>query len=266
MSPLLTPRRLEGVFWLLLWLGLAIGIGVELDWGRKLRWPVGDTRPETVAFARPVLSQPFSLAGSDQFRETTARPIFVVTRRPAPPAPPSEPPRPSMQKDQFILTGTAIVPEGKLAFLLEKAGNKSRVVAEGRDINGIRLMEVAPDRVVLGQNGDTEILVLKTIKQPPGRVANPPGTPAGSRPGAAAAAPASSGMVPPGAVPPATVPTVPPATVPPGTVPPTAATGAEAKQQMPQQRRLPTPPLQVPARSGGAAQVPPQPQPAGPAQ
>ena len=101
--------------------------------------------------------------------------MFIVTRRPTPIAPPPAPPKPIMKKDQFILMGTTIAGESKIAFLLEKAGNKSRVVAQGKEINDITVTEVTADRIVLSQFGDTEVLVLRTNKPPPGAPARPAG-------------------------------------------------------------------------------------------
>ena len=164
MSALLTPIRVEAGFWLILWIALAAGVGIETDWGRVTRWPVKDAVETAADFAKPVLAEPFRLPPSDQFLGVTTRPVFIVTRRPAPVAPPPEPPKPSMQKGQFLLMGTTLVPEGKFAFLLEKAGNKNRVVAEGKEINGIMVKEVTAERVVLSQHGDTEVLMLMMNK------------------------------------------------------------------------------------------------------
>jgi hypothetical protein len=58
------------------------------------------------------------------------------------------------------------VPEGKFAFLIEKAGNRARVVSEGKEINGITVKEVSASQVVLSQYDDTEVLTLKTAKGP----------------------------------------------------------------------------------------------------
>ena len=65
------------------------------------------------------------------------------------------------------------MPEGRFAFLLEKAGNKSRVIAVGKEINGILVKEIAADRVVLSQDDDTEVLELKMNKPRPGASAPP---------------------------------------------------------------------------------------------
>lgn len=184
MSRLLTPRRVEAGFWLLLCGGLATGIGTETDWGRRWQWPVAEAALAPAAFTKPALADPFRLPAPDTYLETTLRPVFVVTRRPAPIPPPPEPPKPSMRKDQFVLTGTTLVPEGKFAFLLEKAGNKVRVVSEGKEINGLQVKEVSATRVVLVQHDDQEVLVLKTAKGP----ATPP-TPAPAPTADATAAP-----------------------------------------------------------------------------
>ena len=164
----LTPLRVETAFWLILLGGLAAGVGLETNWGRQTQWPVEtmvETRPE---FSKPALAEPFRPPSADQYLQITARPLFVVTRRPAPIALASEAPKAGMIKDQFILMGTTIAGKNRIAFLVEKAGNKSRVVAQGKEINGVTVREVMADRIVLSQFGDTETLVLKTNKPPAG--------------------------------------------------------------------------------------------------
>ena len=182
MSAALTPIRAEAGLWLILWLGLATGIGLETDWGRQMLLPTAEIDQMPPAFPRPVLAEPFSLPPPDRFLDITVRPLFIVTRRPAPTPPPPTPPKPGMVKGQFVLMGTTVVGASKFAFMIEKAGNKSRVVAEGKEINGIMVREVTTERVVLSQYDDTEVLVLKTIKPPPGVRAVLPGAPGVSRP------------------------------------------------------------------------------------
>lgn len=214
VSTMLTPIRVEVALWLILWFGLAAGIGLETEWGRRMQWPVASVAETPPEFSKPALAEPFHLPPPEHYSQVSARPIFIVTRRPTPIAPPPEPPKPSMKKDQFILMGTTVAGATKIAFLLEKAGNKSRVVAEGKEINGITVREVASDRIVLSQFEDTEVLVLRTNKPAPGAPARPagtqgvvpffgvPGKPAAAgAPGAAGAAPAipagTQGPVPP---------------------------------------------------------------------
>jgi hypothetical protein len=177
MSAALTPSRVEAGFWLIILVSLAAGIGIETDWGRQMQWPVKQIAELPPEFPKPALAEPYRLPPSDQYPEITARPIFVVTRRPPPTPPPAAPPKPSMKRDQFVLMGTTVVGASKFAFLVEKAGNKSRVVAEGKEINGIMVREIAADRVVLSQYDDTEVLVLMTRKPPPGTPGMPTGAP-----------------------------------------------------------------------------------------
>lgn len=192
MSTALTPIRVETAFWLFLWVSLAAGIGLETDWGRRMQWPVKEIAETPPEFTKPVLSEPFRLPEPDQYLAIATRPIFVVTRRPAPPAPVAEAPKPSMKKDQFVLMGTAIVGQSKLAFLVEKAGNKRQVVAEGNEINGIMVKTITADQVVLSQHDDKEVLVLKTNKPAPaagpGAAAGAPGAPPQPRTGRVPAA------------------------------------------------------------------------------
>ena len=160
----LTPFRVEVAFWALLCAGLAAGIGLETDWGHQWQWPVAETAQQPATLTNSALTEPYRLPSADVFIDVAMRPIFVFTRQPPPPLPPPEPPKPAMKKDQFVLTGVTIVPEGKFAFLIEKAGGKTRVATEGKEINGIMVKEIRPDRVVLTQYDDTEVLSLRVSK------------------------------------------------------------------------------------------------------
>lgn len=164
MSRGLTPAGVETAFWLLLCGGLATGIGLETDWGKRWQYPLPAGDAAATAFTRPALADDFSLPAADTFLETAMRPIFLVSRRPSPPAQSPEAAKPMMMRDQFTLSGITVTPEGKFAFLIEKAGNKSRVVSEGKEINGIKVKEITADRVVLSQYDETEVLLLKTAK------------------------------------------------------------------------------------------------------
>jgi hypothetical protein len=161
----LTPRRIETLIWVALFIALTTGIGFESDWGRRWILPLEQTDPRPASFTKPSLTEPFSLPVADTFMEIALRPIFVVTRRPSPTAT-VEAQKPRMKKDQFTLTGTTLVPEGKFAHLIEKSGNKSHVVLEGKEINGILLKEVRADRVVLVQHDETEVVMLFAWKAP----------------------------------------------------------------------------------------------------
>lgn len=163
---LLSPTRAELLLWLAICGGLAIVIGQETDWGTRWQSTIPTHRREPASFSKPTLSEPFKLPPADEYLETSMRPLFVATRRPTPQLPPPEAPKPAMKRDQFSLTGITMLPEGKFAFLIEKTGNKSRVVSEGKEINGILVKEISNDRVVLTQYEETEVLLLKTAKGP----------------------------------------------------------------------------------------------------
>lgn len=155
----------EPVFWILVLGGLLAGIGVETDWGRRLSRPLPPPDMSPVTFQAPALSSSFALNAADTFLETGMRPLFVITRRPAPRMP--ETMRETMKKGQFILTGTTIVDSMKFAHLVEKAGGKARTVAEGREINGLLVQEVTATRIVLAKDNETETVPLTSAKAPP---------------------------------------------------------------------------------------------------
>lgn len=177
MSSLFTPNRVETGFWLAICGGLLVGVGLETNWGRQFGPSPYSDSPQQGTFEKPVLAEPYHLSAPDTMLETSTRPLFVVTRRPAPTV--EIAPQSTMNKGQFTLTGVSIVPEGKFVFLFEKASKRNRVVAEGKEINGITINEVQPDRVILVQDADSEVLLLTTAKGPavPSSFQRPPGAP-----------------------------------------------------------------------------------------
>jgi hypothetical protein len=166
MSSMLTPLRAEAGAWIIVLAGLITGIGIASDWGRQTEWVIASAELTPAVFTKPTLAEPYQLPAPDTLLETTLRPLFVANRRPAPIPPPPEPPKPQMRKGQFSLTGTTIVAEGKFAHLVEKATNKAVVLAEGKEINGLKVQQVTPDFVILTQFDDSETLVLSTAKAP----------------------------------------------------------------------------------------------------
>ncbi len=175
----MTSARMEAALWLLLLGGLLTGIGYVTDWGQRWIWPLAQKETSPAPFDSPRLTTPFTLLPPDAFIEIALRPLLIPTRRPAPPLP--DTPRQTMKKGQFILTGTTIVGEVKFAHLIEKTGAKARVVAEGKEINGLIVKRVDPTRVTLTQNDETEIVVLQPVKSPVGTSSNmqnpPPSAP-----------------------------------------------------------------------------------------
>lgn len=174
--------------WVAIDVALAVVIGQEMGW--SLQPQVDVPRPVTLAPDHVSVKLPriFELASLEKdFAETTARPLFVPTRRPPPPPPP--PPKPTMTKGQFQLVGVMMLPEASYAILKEVSSGVTKKVEKGQAINGILLKSVEPERVVLTQYDDVETLTMKVQPSPKKAPAAAAATPA--KAGGAAAAKAA---------------------------------------------------------------------------
>lgn len=205
------PWGVRVIGWVLVYLALAGALGMELDWGRRIRLPIPAPKPAPAARADYSVQPEFALLPLEQgFVETTARPVFTPVRRPPPPPAPPEPPKPTMKKGQFVLLGALITKEKNVALLREVATGKATRVEQGKEIKDITVANVLPEKVILTQYDDTEELELKIQpmsnhavtprampKQPeqpeqqsgqvaPSAPADSPATPASGVPGAAA--------------------------------------------------------------------------------
>jgi type II secretory pathway component PulC len=167
LSTKITPFKAEIAFWVLVCCGLGFGIGFETRWGTQLTAPIASKENSAAIFDKPLLARPFTLPAADHFLEISLRPIFIITRRPAPAAPLQEPPKPKMEKGKFALTGTMIIGGQKFAHLLRKSGNKALVAEEGKTLDGYAIKEIRDSQVTLEQYGDTETLTLQTAKGSP---------------------------------------------------------------------------------------------------
>ncbi|HEY8242751.1 MAG TPA: hypothetical protein VII68_04770 [Casimicrobiaceae bacterium] len=193
----LDPRIARWMLWLAPFALLVLAIGIQTGWGR-------DLKPAPLAEA-PVVPAPVTTAvapefridgGLDAMKSTVERPLFNSSRRPAPPAV-AEGAKPTIQRGQFVLTGTLITDKGAVAYLKEAGGaGKSRSVKKGDSINGMVVAEVAPDRVKLTVGDESEDVELKVAKGPKTTVQT--GAVAAAPAGAPAAQPAGA-PVPPGA-------------------------------------------------------------------
>jgi hypothetical protein len=183
--------RVQGwLVWLLPFVVLAGVIAWEADWGRKWRHvPVTDAVVVAQPVAVAVLPEYLPSATLATQHDIVDRALFNPTRRPAPVLADASAKR-RLQPGQFVLTGTMIVDGKATAFLRESAGGKSRRVAQGEEINGMRVADVKADRVKLTLGDESEDLVLKvaagpkTTTQPVVVTAGAPaGTPAAGGPG-----------------------------------------------------------------------------------
>lgn len=150
-------------FWLAACIAPAIGIALQVDWGRQWTRPMPDFGAASTTYV-PVLATPFELPALENFPETRQRPIFSPARRSAEP---SSPAQAGTLKDRFLLTGTTRTPEGRFAFLVDRADNKTLVVAEGRELHGFRVVRIGDRRIVLTRNGTTEVVELTAVKSQP---------------------------------------------------------------------------------------------------
>lgn len=177
-------------FWSIAWGALSLVLLAVLVFESRYGRPSvgeGPRPPAKVAEAR--LLPAFSLAESQIGGETLARPLFVPSRRPPPPAATGPG---SVKRGQYMLQGTTIVGDLRIALLKELASGTVHRVEMGAEIGGMTLAEVAPGKVVLRSGDESETLPLVVAK-----ASGPAGAavvqgPFGSAAPAAGAAPASA--------------------------------------------------------------------------
>jgi hypothetical protein len=197
-------RLTAAPLWLAAFAALIAVIGWETDWGRHVTRTPEMPAPQSSAVAVALLPDYKLDGGVEARRETVERPAFVPTRRPPPPPPVQEPPRPRLQRGQFVLTGTAVVDKQAIAFLREASTGKARTVRQGDTINGLKVTEIATDRITLAMGDETEGLALKVAPGPRTTIQPPQPAPAGGQPPGAPGQPpvaAAPGQAAPGAEP-----------------------------------------------------------------
>jgi hypothetical protein len=159
---------------------LAAVIGVEGEFGASVGSVV---RPgaasRAVATDAKLLPPLIAIAPEVAYPETAARPVFTPTRRHAPEAP--APAQSTFQKGQFVLQGVIVVGDNRVAMLREKSSGRIIRIERGREVNGIKVVEIQPETVTLSLGSEEEKLTLSVQK------------PAPALPAAAAAAAAPQG-------------------------------------------------------------------------
>ena len=159
MDGLISLGKSRLMAWAGAYLLLVGAIGVEVDWGRAIRPALTLPSEEAAAPANYQIAGEFGLAILEQgFAETTARPMLTPTRRLSASANPT---KQSMRKGQFILLGALITGGSSIALLRDVATGKATRVEQGKDVKGITVAHVFPDKVTLRQQDETEELVLK---------------------------------------------------------------------------------------------------------
>lgn len=197
----LDPRLTRWLVWIAPFAVLALVVGWQTGWGTAWR---RDLPPDVAVVPAPVnvtvLPEYRIEGGLASMSATVDRPLFNATRRPAPAAV-AVGAKPSIQRGQFLLTGTIIVDNVAFAFLKEIGGTgRSRSVKKGDSINGMLVAAVEPDRVRFSVGDETEELELKVAKGP-SKTTQPAESAHAAAPGARPGGPAAPGAAP-GAAPP----------------------------------------------------------------
>jgi len=172
---------------------LALAIAAELGWGRSANPQLPQPEPGKSGGAALPLQPEFTLPPLEQtYTEVLARPLFVPTRRLSPPTL-ADVPQSVMRKGQFILLGVILTKDKNIALLREIANGKTLRAEQGKEINGMLLEKLEPEKITLKQGDDYEevILKIKPMQSLPQHPA-PVGTPAPAQPGATATAPAAT--------------------------------------------------------------------------
>jgi hypothetical protein len=183
----LESRHFVALLLLLSALALALTIGSELGWGRRVSLTLPQPKPQKNMAATAPLHPEFALPPLEQtYTEVLARPLFVPTRSLPPPAS-AESPQSAMRKGQFILVGVILTKEKNIALLREIANGKVLRVEQGKEINGMLLEKLEQEKITLRQGDDSEEVMLKI--QPVQRPAQAAPAPAPGAPGAPPAQP-----------------------------------------------------------------------------
>lgn len=145
---------------------LLVAIVVEAQLGARLHAQAA-ANPRKAAATEAKLIPPVAAVAPEQaYPQTTARPLFTPTRRPAPPVDVAQ--AQAFQKGQFVLLGVTIAGNTRIAMLREKANGRIHRVEKGGEVNGIKVAEIDPEAVKMTQGGDSEVVSLAVQKAIPG--------------------------------------------------------------------------------------------------
>ena len=131
-NPRLAARGLLGVF-------LAVVIAAEAVFGPSLGGMLEAAPHKRGVAADAKLLPQLVVVGAEQaYPETTARSLFIPTRRPAPEALAEE--KGNTAKGQYVLLGVIVVGDNRTAMLKEKSTGRVFHVERGKDVNGIKIV------------------------------------------------------------------------------------------------------------------------------
>ncbi|MFE0759004.1 hypothetical protein ACFW16_33910 [Inquilinus sp. NPDC058860] len=185
--------RLSPVTWGVIALGL-VGLPASLLLPDDRAAPARAVeRPSAAALAAedpeeadPVDAPAPRLVSIDRLTDTSARPLFAPTRRPAPPAPPvaeapppvpeappEPPPPPPVDRTDYALVGIVSGRGGVLAILRPRAGGPAVTVRAGDDIGGWHVETISDTSIHLTGGADERWMRLFTPQRAAGGPADP---------------------------------------------------------------------------------------------
>jgi general secretion pathway protein N len=173
---------------------LAAIIAVELGMGAGLREALAPSGKRAVAAEAKLLPPVVAMAPEQAYPETTARPLFLPTRRPAPEAKAED--RKTFVQGQFVLQGVTVAGDTRIALLREKSNGRIHRVERGREVNGIQVVEIQPEVVTLAMGGEKEVLSMQVQRPTGAPVAAPQAGPFAGPPPAAGTPPAAAAPAP----------------------------------------------------------------------
>ena len=141
---------------------LAVLLVLEVNEASRPQIPTEASKPAAPPDAK-LLPAATRLAAEQAYPETVTRPLFIPTRRPAPPVPTAAA-APQFVRGQFQLLGVIMAGNTKIAMLREKSTGKIHRVAQGGDVNGVKVATIERDTVTLSQSGETESVPMQVQK------------------------------------------------------------------------------------------------------
>lgn len=163
----------------LLTAGLVVVLAIEV--GLVARPPSVAPAKRGMAAEARLLPPVAAVAPEQAYAETTTRPLFVPTRRPAPDLAVAA--APAFQRGQFTLQGVIIAGSNRTAMLREKTSGRIHRVEAGREINGIKVVQIDPQVVTLGVGEERETVPLVVQRPGAGAAASTPPPPAAAMQG-----------------------------------------------------------------------------------
>jgi hypothetical protein len=160
---------------------LAIGLGVETDWGEAFGKPQISLRETSARHDAAGVLPDFALQSeASTYAQIAERPLLNPNRKPAPTqvvAIAPEPPKPQVRRGLYQLVGVTDLGEVKIAQVREIASNRVKSVREGDELQEMKVSKVGAASVTLAFAGETDVLELAKFTAS-GRVPAPPPPPA----------------------------------------------------------------------------------------